>query len=336
MKRLLAVVSLLILPVLATAQTREALLTPDGTLFRIESQVDQTATSGVPDSHLVLRSQRGEEVSVEQVPATVHNASNTEPAIAYDAESRTLFVFWLRHEGLMSSELLFTCRYPDGTWADAKAFGERFDYRENLRIAFTRKVAGEDGALTNGLSAHLVWWEFDTQDGTESARYAMVTIEGGKIASIDQLDLKQFTAGDSEAEPAPDVESNILKQPLVFASPKQDSVVIVFGDLEKRRMHEVRVTPTLPPVASEGRLRVPVGRQEGSGAGPQFVAAADGRIEGIYGDTDRMALYTRSGNKLHYVVMQDGSWTESRSIALDEDVTSAAAVDALRRLLNGH
>jgi hypothetical protein len=34
--------------------------------------------------------------------------------------------------------------------------------------------------------------------------------------------------------------------------------------------------------------------------------------------------------------VDDGAWSEARSIALDDQITTSAAVDALRRLLNEH
>ena len=60
MKKLLLVLCLVLLPVLAAAQSREALLTPDGTLFTIDTHVNEPGSLSA--AHLVLRVQRGSEV----------------------------------------------------------------------------------------------------------------------------------------------------------------------------------------------------------------------------------------------------------------------------------
>ena len=344
MKKLLLAFALLALPVLATAQTRQALLTQEGTLFTVESQLDEIASGGRSSAHLVLRAQQGSDIVTEIVPATLQHGAHIDPAIAYDAETRTLFVFWLRHLGGLASQLMFACRDQHGTWSEAQSFGERFDYRENLRIAVTRKALEEDGTTSAGaISVHLAWWEFDTDSGNSAAQYALVTIENGAIYGTPHyLSLDSFVdptpaaepGEETEAEPITAEQRNVLKQPLLFASPNQDSVLVVFGDFATNRMHQVRVSPKT--VKAEGRLRVPVGRREGSVPGPKFAVSDSTRVEGIPGNGKNLALFTRSAAKLDYVIMKDGAWTDSRVIALDEQVTGDAAVDALRRLLNDH
>lgn len=355
MRRLLLVLGLLLLPVLASAQMREALLTPDGTLFTVESVVVASEAGGFSSSNLVLRSQQGTTSTTEIIPATYEHGAHTNPAIAYDAGSKTLFVFWLRHVGIMSSQLLFACRDANGEWTPVRTFGERWNYRRNLRIAVTRKVSftTEEGIETLGsaVSVHLVWWETDSENGDEAAQYAMVTIEDGAVVGDpDYLSLKEFavveepsddpvtTNGEgTPAEPViEEVDPAVLRQPVLFASPRQDSVLVIFGDLESKRIHQVRIRPT-KPVLANGRLRVPVGKAEGSGGAPTLRLATEGsRVEGIYGSTERLALFTRETGKLQYVILKDGAWTPSGEIALDEQITSGTAVDALRRLLNEH
>jgi hypothetical protein len=340
MKKLLPVLCLLALPLFA-AKPREALLTHDGRFFTIESRVTNDAGSSV-SGHLVLRSQQGTDVATEIVPGTLDGASHREPAIAYDAETRTLFVFWLRHASLFSSELMFSCRDANGTWSAPQTFGDKFDYRENLRIAVTRRVSDRDGKLlpNPAISVHLSWFE-DDSDGTpgsdEYAAYAMVVIENGAIVGEPQyVRLNHLVKKDNGEVPpsgADATDVSFLKQPHLFASPEQDSVLVVFGDVTTQKIHQVRIRPTVPPVAN-GRLRVPVGRNEGTVAGPRYNKSANARIEGIYGGADRMAFFTRTDDTVEYVLLKGTEWSELRTIALDTEVTGSAAVDALRRLVN--
>ncbi len=336
MRRLLLSLCLLVLPVVAIAQHREATLTPSGVLFTIESRTTEFDGTSYGTAHLLLREQRGAEVIQEIVPASLTGGAHTEPAIAFDPESGTLFVFWLRHFGLMGSQLMFACRDANGTWSPAEAFGHEFNGRRNLRIALTRRVVEQDGTTISpvpALSVHLVWWEYDSEAIAESARYAMMTIENGRVASMEYLNLAQFAVKNEGDEVAPDEDRAVLRQPLLFPSQQQESVLVVFGDLGTSRVYEVRVRPT--KVVAEGRLRVPVGRHEGNAKGPAFRVAGNSRIDGISGgDANRLALFARNGNSLQYVVMRNGVWSEMREIALDEQITSSAAIDALRRLLN--
>lgn len=333
MRKLLLSLCLLILPLFAAAQDREALLTPDGTFFQVSTEVTHSDASAA-EGHLLLRTQRGEEVTTEVIPATLERGLHTEADMAYDAESKTLFVFWLNHTSVNSSQLMFACRDANGTWSEAKTFGRQFDYHSNLRVIATRKVSEEDGTVSasSAISVHLVWWENNT-DGEESAQYAMAVIENGLLHSLERLDLAQFAA-DAEGEALPaDADRSVLKQPLLFASPQQDSVLVVFGEPAKEELHQVRIRPT--KIVADGRLRVPVGRHERSNKAPTFRIAATSRIEGIAGES-RLALYTRDAARVQYVIMKDGAWSEPRSITLDEQITSSAAIDALRRLLNEH
>jgi hypothetical protein len=336
MKKLLLLLCLLFLPVFMTAQSREALLTPDGTLFTIDTHVNEPGSLSA--AHLVLRVQRGSEIVPEIVPATLEEGAHMQPAIAYDADAKMLFVFWLRYTGLTGSQLMFACRDANGTWGDARVFGERFNPRDNLRVTVTRKVTDDEGHVSSGVSVHLVWWEFDTDDGSESARYAMIPIENGQIVGEPQrLVLDSLVTKPSADDVAPEaIDTAVLKQPLLFSSPSQDSVLVVFGELGMNRLHQVRIKP-IKTIVSDGRLRVPVGREEGNGVGaPHFASASNARVEGLYGNSDRIALYTRGNDRLDYVIMKDGAWSETRAITLDTEITSGAAVDALRRLLNEH
>jgi hypothetical protein len=333
MRKLLLSLCLLILPLSAAAQEREALLTPDGTFFTVSTQLTSADASSA-EANLILRSQRGDEVTSEVIPATLERGLHTDADMAYDAESQTLIVFWLNHTSARSSQLMFACRDANGTWSLAQTFGEKFDYHSNLRIAATRKVSEEDGTVTadTAITVHLVWWE-DNTEGKQSAQYAMAAIENGRIAPLRRLNLSFFAAtAEGDALPA-DADRAVLKQPLLFTAPQQDSVLVVFGDPEKEALHQVSVRPTR--VVAEGRLRVPVGRHERSNRAPSFRLAANSRMEGIAGES-RLALYTRDAARLQYVIMKDGAWSEAHAINLDDQITSSAAIDALRRLLNEH
>jgi hypothetical protein len=339
MRNVLLAIVLLFVPVLASASEEATLLAPDGTFYAIESRssVGTEDSTTVGNSSLVLTWRRGTEITTQAIPATLSSGAHIDPMMAYDAESDLLFVFWLHQQSLAGSELLFVARNADGEWTEPTRFGGRFFAEcQNLRIAVTRKYLDEaTGETASGLTAHAAWWEWDTHSGEWFAQYQMLTIVNGAVAEEPApVDLRELARANSVRATEP-VDANTLRHPLLFTSPKQDSVVVIFGDMTTQKIHEVRVQPMKP--AAQGRLRVPVGRHEGGATAPTLKAASNGQINGVYGgDAKKLAFYTIDKDALHYVVMQNGSWTAAKSITLDSQVPASAAVDALRRMVSDH
>lgn len=327
MKKLLILAALVLFPLIASAKG-DALLTDKGVLYTID---EQSLPHGAVQ--LLLTTRQGVDINRQVVPATNMPGVHSNAVMAYDSEAGMLYIFWLRYTGLLESELLFTSLSKDGFWSEATAFGTPFDYRENLRIAVTRKVVGNHDKLEPGITVHATWWETDTHTGIQSAQYAMLAMENGK-AEVTFLNLGEHVPeGGSDAELNED-EISALRQPMLFPSARQESVLVTFGDLRTERLHRVRVYPVRPPV-SDGRIRIPVGRSEGNIDAPRFRSAANG-MNALQGDDDDMALYVRDGEQLRYVLLREGKWSEERAIALDDQITASAAVDAIRRLVTEH
>ena len=327
MKKFIVVAALLLFPLFASAQG-ETLLTPDGTLYTIEEQSPDEATV-----QLLLTTRSAGNISRQIVPATLEPGVHSSAAMAYDAESGMLYIFWLRHTAMLESELLFTSFDKEGNWAPATAFGQPFDYRENLRVAVTRKVVGAHDKFEPGITVHATWWETDTHTGKESAQYAILALEPGKV-EVTFLNLADFTTAGDRVELEKD-ELSILRQPVLFTSAKQESVLVTFGDVASNRLHRVRVYPARPPVSS-GRIRIPVGRSEGGFTAPRFRNTSNSTVNAVSGENDNLAFYVKDAAKLHYVLLRDGAWTDARAIDLDEQITAPAAIDAIRRLVNEH
>ena len=331
MKKFFAVAALLLFPLFASAQG-DALLTAAGEFYTIEEQSSYAAGAAQSQDsvQLLLTIRRGTEIQRQIVPGTLTPGVHSNAALAYDSESGILYIFWLRHVTMLESHLYFTSIDKDGNWSEATQFGQPFDYRENLRIAVTRKVVTEGDKLAAGVTVHATWWETDTHTGDESAKYAAIAIENGRV-EVNYLDLEQFVGTTSTSMTKE--ELSVLRHPILFASPKQESVLLTFGDFRTGRLNRVRVYPVRPP-ASNGRIRIPVGRGDGSVGAPRFNVAANSNMNAVVGENDNMAFYVREDAKLNYVVLRDGKWCDSRSIVLDQQITAPAAIDAIRRLVN--
>lgn len=336
MKKLIVLVALLCVPVLASAQKRDAVLTPEGLLYSVQYELaeEHPDVRSVSDAFLTLTVRTGQSVSREIVPATiVEKGAHFNPAIAYDSDSGMLFVFWIHHTSMLLNQLMFVSRDADGVWSEAKTFGALYDHRRNLRLAVTRKFENAAGESELGLSVHLAWWEFDFTTAASTARYALATIENGKIAGLEQLDLASFVPQNLEASTT-SVGANVLNQPLLFPAPKQDSVLLVYGDLRTGTMQSLRIRPKVRQ--NGGRLRVPGGKREGTFRTPSLNIASTTRLEAVYGDEDRIAFFGNENGTIRYTLLKNGSWSTPQAIGLDEQFSSSAAIDALRRLVNEH
>lgn len=340
MKRLLVVVALMFLPLLASAQEGNTLLIPDGTLYTINHarSIDNPDANASSVAYLVLTARRGDSIVPEIIPATLTGGAHFNPTIAYDAETGMLFAFWIHNPSGSETQLMFSSRNAEGVWSEAASFGAYNDRRENLRIAVTRKFEDENGETRNGLTVHLTWWQFTYETREKSAHYMMVTIQDGNVVNMEPLDLHKFVSKlDETTSPAPEqIDYHALMQPLLVSSAKQDSVVLLFGDLETGTMNSVRIRPVTKKVGN-GRLRVPGGRRESEPSPAPALHMSDGdRVDGIYGEDGSLALYTQTEGTLRYVLLRNGTWTPQHSIALDQQITAGAAVDALRRLVTEH
>lgn len=322
----------LTLPIAAAAPVawdNDMLLTNDGTVYTIESRFGLTAQGS-----LYLTTQRGETVSTSAVPAAVGDGSHTRPALAYDPESDTLFVFWQKAPSPVATELLFTA-YHKGSWSEPTSIDRgAFRLRFNLRIGVTRKIEQVDAdgnrAVVPGLTVHATWWE-ETGAG-ESARYAMLTIEKGVVTATVIRDLPEFVTGPADArKDAGDVVSDVLRHPALFES-GQETIDVVFGDTQTKKLHRV----TLKPVA-DGRVRIPIGVKDTKMNAPRNRLAPGGdssRISAVGGAADNdLVFYTTSANTVRYMAYENGAWSAVRSISLNDKVTADAAVNALRRLV---
>ena len=331
MKRLLFAVALSILSLAAFGQSmdRDVLLTTDGTLYSVDSYFTSAEDTQIHSTrYLTLTTQKDGQSKTETIPATVANGSHVEPALAYDSDSKTLFVFW-ENARVLSSDLLFTT-YQNGTWGKVTSLDPvDWDLRRGLRIALTRKTqdTAKDGSKTTipEITVHAVWWEAGRE--TEWARYAMITLDHGDVAQITVQNLSKFL---SHVDPVLDtpVDREILRHPAVFESPTHETVDVVFGDTGSDKMHRVTLTPVV-----QGRVRITIGKDREVPTPTASVNAVT-TVGAISTNGDNIAYYFGSDKSVKYLLYANGTWSDLRSMTLSDRLTSDAAVSALRRMLD--
>jgi hypothetical protein len=336
--RALLIFAALLFPLLALADTsdRDVLLTSGGTMYAIESVSADSVANLKTDSStvLTLTVQNGNDSKTIPVPATLGGGWHISPALAYDSDSDTLFVFWegLRNNGL-ASDLLFVS-YHDGAWGTPNAIDTLdWNLRRNLRIAITRKVqdTGSDGnpVMVPEIHVHAVWWE-EKYGYREWARYAMLNIDKGNVTSKTIVDLSDFTNAHDPAVPNHD-NIELLRHPVVIESAAHETVDVIWGDVDAQKMHRTTIG-----VIIQGRLRVPIGRGDHNLPTPtattNAAANVDTSVSAFAPAGDSVVFYYAADQSMYYSLLKDGKWT-AKSVALSGKINRDVATEAIRRMV---
>lgn len=321
----------------AVASERALSLTPDGTLYAVESiypnrdELD-TASGRV----LKLTVQRHGESQSVIVPASLQGGHHVEPSLAYDQDSNTLFIFWQKFPTITVSELLF-CSYRAGVWSEATSIDKVvFRYGMNMRIGVSRQIEEEqpDGSLVRrkSLLIHAIWWEQNGQG--EIARYARLAPRHGRVETIEVYDLPELLGTQRNLLPvavSADFDRELLRHPGIFESLTQDSIDVLFGDWDTNRIYRVELRPRV----EQGVLRPPIPRQRGDIETPRIRMMSAERVAVISSPADERTFlyYFQNGDRVEYLVHGAKGWSEVRTITLTDGLTFDDALTALRQLL---
>ena len=339
MKRLVLALIFAIVPTALLAQVadRDVLLTPDGTLYMIESTDNDGTQPAAVQSFLTLTIQRGNQRMTTNVPESLSGGMHWRPALTYDNDSKTLFVFWLKMPNAFPGELLLAS-YADGHWQPAVSIdNQSYHLRYNLRIAVTTRISQlqNNGSYADvaALLVHAVWWE-ETGYG-EAARYGLFSVDKGKISFVELHDLSDFT-GSVPMFPTdvdPKFNPEILKHPALIDNGSTNSIDVIFGDKNYAVFNRV----TLKPIA-DGRIHIPIGAHPG---GPRIMAPKSftdpwtGRISTIVSPhSGSLLLYNTAKDSVSYVMFSSGSWSSVKTVALSDKLSAEAAVAALSRMMS--
>ena len=334
MKRLILGIVLLLASTAALAQTREVLLTPDGTLYTIEVVApDATEQAGI--FHLQLTARQGKVVTTTNLPESM-SGLNIEPALAYDTDTQSLFVFWLHRSEYSSANELNLASYQNGKWQPAVAIDSRpaiFQARFNLRIGVTHHVAQlqKDGSFLDvpALLVHAVWWEDNSVDG-EAARYSLISIEKGVAAKPEVHALRELVDAQAPAEVSPGFNRDFLRHPSLVETASPDSIDVVFGDTLTNVLNRI----TLKPVA-DAHIHIPVGTRGGNPINVPKVFSNDwsGDVTTLDGRDGRMVFTNTTATRVSYMMYTNGSWAPLKTIAIDDKITVDAAMAAVAKML---
>jgi hypothetical protein len=344
MKRLLIAFALALFATAAFAQAadRDVLVTPEGTIYTVETQFSSWWGAPAEATQILgLSIQNGKDVTRTVVPESLSVGWHFGGALAYDADSKTLFVLWIHEPNGMSSEILLAS-YHDGKWQPAVSIdGQSYHVQNNLRVSITRRVSQlqKDGSYTDvpALLLHAVWWD-DSGKG-EEARYALLTFDNGALVTPETHSLRDFLASDDNKFNAvdPTFNAEILRHPAIVSSPMQSTVDIVFGDTKTNSIHGV----TLHPIA-DARVHIPVGiGNPGSGPGKPMTLAAPPTFNGdwkgpitVVERGDRLVFANAGDTSLNYITYANNAWSAVKSIPIDNRFPAEAALAAVDKMLS--
>ena len=333
---LLLSASLFALPV-----DRDILLTPNGTLYSIESTANaRISSSNNSMRYLDLTIQSGETRKTITVPDSTSGGNHWAPKLAYDGVSDTLFVFWLRSQNtlLTNSDLVF-CAYENGKWTAPTVIDDTpFRSRVNLTVAVTRKAEMTndhiDVVVVPALTVHLAWWN-ESGNGN-AAYYASVGIDDGEVTDMQVRPLADLVDGRFEsANAAPDENLELFRHPTLTESPNHDTVDVIFGDTTTNRFHRTTIKTFLTRPQPNLRVRIPINVKDRAFRGParSMVAGdATSNVSALPAGDDGVIFYSEAQNAVKYLTYRDGNWSSVKTLVLNEDLTADAAVSAIRRM----
>ena len=344
MKHLLLVFALLLpASVFAAPADRDVLLTPSGTLYSIEAATNhRKSPTNVSTRYLALTAQNSDAQSTIAVPASVTGGNHRRPKLAYDAETATLFVFWLRSQNsvLATSDLVF-CALRNGVWTEPIIVDDApYRNRSNFSIAVTRKAEmNEQLSIVQvaALTLHLVWW--DESGAGNAAYYATVGIEDGSVIDMQVRPLSDLVDSRFEMADAAAPESlELFRHPTVVEAASQDSVEIIFGDVATNRFHRTTVKTFLTRPQPNLRVRIPINVKDRGFRGPaRGLSTGDGgNISAVTAGEDGAIFYAEEQGVVKYITYRNNAWSGTQSIVLGENLTAESAVSALRRMAATH
>ena len=363
MKRLLLTLAVLFASTFAFAQgAGDVIVTHEGTVYTIDAIAPPVdLETGKAPSKLALRVnvQSAEGVSSIWVPETLTGGTHHNATIAWDRQTGSLYVFWVKMPNPMSTELMFAS-YRDGVWTETSSIDNSiFTFRKNLQIVVTdwghewqvsNPETGEGSMVrVSAPAVHAAWWQ---QDGYgESAQYALIALDNGAVSSISVHDLRDVVAElqqeGAEAgtyEPLspldPDFNRDFYEHPALQPNAALDAVDVFFADETTDTLHRIGLSPvrangvlTIPiPSRLNGVLTIPIPLHD-IRPPMHFNSIVTGPIETIMGDGDEVLVHFEDNGVVRYLHYEDGVWTELRGITLDGLLGRDRAVNALRSLV---
>lgn len=318
--RLLSALAVLLLAAsFVSAGPVESVLTSDSTLW--------TASAAVDAPRLELTKRNGELREVLVVPGTDDDASDSEARLAWDRRSNTLFVMWNR-AAAGADEIRLVALRADGSWSDTFVIASDGSRRAGLQLVMTalREEPVEEGAIaTETTFLHAAWWRIEGD--AMVPEYALVAFERDAHVSTD---VGPLVAAEELGVSEPEDTGAAIHPPLTMAR-SGEGVEVIYGEPKSTAVTRVKLDPRR--VESNARMWRP-GRSKGAERTPSArLISADSDPVQAFTSKGRIVLYTPDA-QFRFVVFENGQWSPTRMIQLDENLSSDLLLRELRRTVD--
>jgi hypothetical protein len=330
----------------ATARADDrSLLTPDGTLFRVESGTYQSLVPGgaeaQPSDYVILwtaKSQTGE-VRSGLIPGTATPEVKDQFDLAWDSISQTLLVVWTNRFTVVNS--VDFAIYHGGEWTKSSLpASSPFTFAANPKLVLTHqtmKTLDADGneVDTPRSIASVVWWEDSV---VPRARFAPIFIENGVVdlADVTIYDLPLLTGGALPSSSS-DFTNPLFRSPSIQPDGFSSAVLLSFGDAAAGVLQLVRVDfPSdfrAPAVPDRGRHVIVILGQKSVPAPGEVSGSIDLSGSVIGGDYEPTVYWKTDGeNAVSYSIFDGTNWSAPKNVPLSDRIGTDAAVALIRAM----
>jgi len=303
----------------------ESVLTSDSTFWTVSVPAHTT--------RLELIRRKGEFREAILVPGTNDDAVESNARLAWDSRSGALFVIWNRAIE-EADEIVVAALRADDSWSAPVVLAADGSKRASLQVVMThhREEATEETAAIDTTFLHAAWWKIDGEH--VHPQYALVAFEGGERVSDD---VSILTAVEDQGLAEPEDTGAAIHPPLAMVR-SGEGVEVIFGEDRSTAVNRAKLIPR--KIAGNARMWRPgkAGNGNGSGGGQHrtpsahLVSGSTAPVQAFISN-GRIVLYTPDA-QFRFVVYENGVWSPTRMIQLDESLTSDQLLRELRKTVD--
>jgi hypothetical protein len=344
-RALLAVAALAVAA--GTRADERSLLTPDGSLYHVESGYYSAfapgGTEARQDDYVIAWSattQTGMATS-GIVPGTATGDLKDQFDLAYDSVSQTLFLVWSNRFSMVNS-VQFAI-YQRGIWTQSQLLPSAvFTLTQNPRLLITHQTVrtlDRDGIEHDYPRSivSIIWWEESIHP---RARYAPIFIEndGIDLADVNIYDLPELAgltsrgiAGNAVLD---EMHEAIYQNPSLQADGLSSTILATFADLGSESFGTVHIDfPSDLRFNPHGRGHVIVILKTDERPKPMAVPASPTLIGTTVGSGYHPTVYWQSDpGSVQFTVFDGSAWGDARTVALTGGLTTNAAIALIREM----
>lgn len=321
----LAATLAMVIPTGASATTRNLLLERDGSLYRLATVDDQLNVEiSTPDgatSTIIVPNTQGLPVA--------------RPRLAIVPGTGTLIAAWEESYESGWSQIMLASYHAGSWWGPVRIAGAAgLPARNPSLMVHTATSIVEDGSEITTTFIDLAWWVGGSGGDDTHAEYGSLVLGDDGFPDLESLDLRPLRGmlgfGVVCGSTSPDAA---VAQPMLFRDIDHHLPHVLFFDTGSCSFHIIELDSVLddtPDAISQRRRHVIVfGAQLDMGL-PSHIPPVG--TEFVVGQNLRLAAYWDVDGGVSYLNVDEGGWSETRTLATGPNLSHEEAVDLIRSL----